>query len=133
MKDPITVSITGAAGNIGTRWPLHATSTGKAIIAFEQQGVSRLGERLDALTPKTITAREQLQQQLGEIRRRGYAETVDELEEGFSGVAAVVCGENGEVLGALSICGPTQRLPAQRRAQFGAALCKVAAELQPRS
>jgi DNA-binding IclR family transcriptional regulator len=122
----------GAAGNIGTRWPLHATSTGKAVIAFDDAGVSRLDVKLDALTPQTITELDQLRQQLGDIRRCGYAETVDELEEGFSGVAAVVRGGAGEVLGALSICGPTQRLSAQRRAQFGATLCKVAEDLQPR-
>lgn len=121
----------GAAVNIGTRWPLHATSTGKAVIAFADDGPGRLGERLDAWTPNTITRREDLSRQLGEIRRRGFAETVDELEEGFSGVATVVRGSAGEVVGALSICGPTQRLSAPRRAQFGAALCRAADSLGP--
>lgn len=121
----------GAAVNIGTRWPLHATSTGKAIIAFTADGPSRLGECLAGLTSNTITEPRELRRQLGEIRRRGFAETVDELEEGFSGVATVVRGGGGEVLGALSICGPTQRLSAARRAQFGAALCRVADSLQP--
>ncbi len=121
----------GAAVNIGTRWPLHATSTGKAVIAFAEDGPGRLGESLAALTSNTITRREELSRQLGEIRRRGFAETVDELEEGFSGVATVVRGSAGEVLGALSICGPTQRLSAPRRAQFGAALCRVADSLRP--
>ena len=123
----------GAAGNIGTRWPLHATSTGKAVIAFDEQGANRLGKRLISLTPRTITERDELQLQLAEVRRCGYAETVDELEEGFSGVATVVRGRAGEVLGALSICGPTQRLPASRRAEFGASLCRVADDLRPRS
>ena len=121
----------GAAINIGTRWPLHATSTGKAIIAFTDDGPGRLGERLTPLTAKTITEPQELGRQLAEIRRLGFAETVDELEEGFSGVATVVRGGAGEVLGALSICGPTQRLSAARRAQFGAALCRVADSLQP--
>lgn len=123
----------GAAGNIGTRWPLHATSTGKAYIAFDDDGMRRLGTRLASLTPQTITAHDRLQQQLAEIRRSGFAETVDELEEGFSGVAAVVRGRADEVVGALSICGPTQRLPAPRRAQFGAALCRAADELRQQS
>ncbi len=121
----------GAAGNVGTRWPMHATSTGKALIAFDEQGVERLGERLLSLTPRTITERNELLEQLWEIRRRGFAETVDELEDGFSGVAAVVRDGTGQVLGALSICGPTQRLSAGRRASFGAALCSAAEHLQP--
>lgn len=123
----------GAAGHIGTRWPLHATSTGKAVIAFDIHRGIDPGAKLSSLTPQTITEPDRLQRQLAEVRRCGYAETVDELEEGFSGVATVVRGRAGEVLGALSICGPTQRLPAARRAQYGATLCKVADDLGPRS
>ena len=121
----------GAVGNVGTRWPIHATSTGKALIAFEEHGPDRLGEHLSSLTSRTITRHEALLQQLGEIRRRGFAETVDELEDGFSGVGAVVRGRMGEVLGAISICGPTQRMSDSRRARLGAMLCAVAAHLQP--
>lgn len=120
----------GASGNVGTRWPIHATSTGKALIAFEQNGAERLSPKLASLTSRTITRFDQLEQQLGEIRRRGYAETVDELEDGFSGVGAVVQGDMGDVLGAMSVCGPSQRLSDKRRAQLGATLCKFASHLQ---
>jgi IclR family acetate operon transcriptional repressor len=122
----------GASGNVGTRWPIHATSTGKALIAFEQHGPDRLRSNLQALTPRTITEFAVLEKQLGDIRRRGFAETIDELEEGFSGVGAVVRGGMGEILGALSICGPSQRMTESRRAQLGATLCAVATRLQPR-
>ncbi len=122
----------GASGNVGTRWPIHATSTGKALIAFEQHGPDRLRSELSPLTTSTITEFDVLKKQLGDIRRRGFAETVDELEEGFSGVAAVVRGGMGEVLGALSICGPSQRMSENRRARLGATLCTVATRLQPR-
>lgn len=122
----------GASGNVGTRWPIHATSTGKALIAFEQRGPDRLNSELASLTSNTITQFEKLEKELGDIRRRGFAEVVDELEEGLSGVGAVVRGGMGEVLGALSICGPSQRLSENRRAQLGATLCTVASHLQPR-
>jgi DNA-binding IclR family transcriptional regulator len=122
----------GASGNVGTRWPIHATSTGKALIAFEQDGFNRLSPILSSLTSRTITQFDVLEKQLGDIRRRGFAETVDELEEGFSGVGAVVRGGMGEVLGALSICGPSQRMSENRRARLGATLCTVASHLQPR-
>ncbi len=121
----------GAAGNVGTRWPMHATSTGKVLMAFDEQGIDRLGEQFEQLTEHTITARSELERQLGEIRRRGFAETVDELEDGFSGVAAVVRGGTGDVLGALSICGPTQRLSQTRRSRLGSTLCGAAHSLQP--
>lgn len=122
----------GAAGNVGTRWPINATSTGKAVVAFDEPGTDRIGENLVSLTSRTITVRQQLEAQLAEIRRRGFAETVDELEDGFSGVAVPVRSSIGQVLGALSICGPTQRLSKARRNELGLVLCKAAEELQLR-
>jgi DNA-binding IclR family transcriptional regulator len=124
--------VVGASGNVGTRWPIHATSTGKAFIAFDMDGTQRLRGKLASLTPKTITQLDVLEKQLSDIRRRGFAETVDELEDGFSGVGAVVRDGMGEVLGALSICGPSQRMSGARRAQLGASLCVAASQLQPR-
>ena len=121
----------GASGNVGTRWPIHATSTGKALIAFDQSGTDRLGRELMTLTTSTITDMEKLEKELGDIRRRGFAEVVDELEDGLSGVGAVVRGGMGEVLGALSICGPSQRMSESRRAQLGVTLCAAASRLQP--
>lgn len=120
----------GASGNVGTRWPIHATSTGKALIAFEQGGVQRLATTLTRLTARTITQLDDLQLQMQEIRSRGFAETVDELEDGFSGVGTVVRGGGGEVVGALSICGPTQRLSENRREKLGMSLCSAASKLQ---
>lgn len=121
----------GAAGNVGTRWPLHATSTGKALIAFDEHAMARLQFELPALTPRTIITRAGLEKQLGAIRHRGYAESVDELEDGFSGVGTIIRGGLGEVLGTLSICGPTQRLGDSRRARLGETLRTAAAQLQP--
>lgn len=121
-----------AGGNVGTRWAMHATSTGKAIIAFSENGMNRLGDRLVPLTARTITDPAALEGQLSEIRRRGFAESVDELEDGFTGVGTVVRGSSGEVLAAMSICGPTQRMTEGRRASLGATLCAAAGQLQPR-
>ncbi|MBT8106556.1 MAG: IclR family transcriptional regulator, partial [Woeseiaceae bacterium] len=55
----------------------------------------------------------------------------DELEDGFAGVGTVVRGRAGEVVAAMSICGPTQRLTESRRASLGATLCAAAGQLQP--
>jgi IclR family acetate operon transcriptional repressor len=121
----------GAVGNVGTRWPLHATSTGKALAAFDDQVMERLAPELPSLTPRTIARRVDLEKQLAGIRQRGFAESVDELEDGFSGVGTVIRGGLGEVLGTLSICGPTQRMGDARRAKLGETLCIAAAQLQP--
>lgn len=121
----------GAAGNVGTRWPLHATSTGKALVAFDDQVLNRLAPELPSLTPSTIVSRKDLEKQLGAIRCKGFAESVDELEDGFSGVGTIIRGGLGEVLGTLSICGPTQRMGDSRRARLGETLRYAAAQLQP--
>ena len=121
----------GAAGNVGTRWPLHATSTGKALVAFDDQVRERLAAELPSLTPSTIVRKADLERQLAAIRQRGFAESVDELEDGFSGVGTVIRGGLGEVLGTLSICGPTQRMGDTRRARLGETLRQAAAQLQP--
>ncbi len=123
--------VLGSAGNIGTRWPIHATSTGKAWLAFDESGIDRLGDKLKPLTPHTITDKSALQLQLAEIRRRGYAITVDEIEEGFTAVATIIRGVLGDVQGALSIGGPTQRLTAARRAELGTVLSRAAQRLNP--
>jgi len=118
--------VVGAAGNIGARCPLHASSTGKAFLAFEANGLERLGSPLMALTAKTLVDRSAFPRQFIEIRRRGYAVSVDELEQGYAAVATVIRGALGDVQAALCIGGPTQRLHAARRAELGAALCEAA-------
>ncbi len=117
------------AGNIGTRWPMHATSTGKAWMAFDQSGLDWISDELQSFTTKTLTCKAQFQPQISDIRRRGYAITVDELEDGFTAVGTVIRGALGEVQGAVSIGGPTRRLNAARCAELGTSLCRAAARL----
>jgi len=123
--------VVGSAGNIGTRWPIHATSTGKAWLAFDESGQERLMDVLKPLTGSTLTDLAMLQLQLVEIRRRGYAVTIDEVEDGFTAVATIIRGVLGDVQGALSVGGPTQRLNAARRAELGVKLCRAAQRLSP--
>lgn len=123
--------VVGSAGNVGTRWPLHATSTGKAYLAFDDNGIERLGSPLKALTARTLVDREAFQPQFIEIRRRGYAVSVDELEEGYAAVATIIRGALGDIQGTLCIGGPTQRFSAARRAELGASLCEAATRLNP--
>lgn len=123
--------VLGSAGNIGTRWPIHATSTGKVWLAFNDAGIDQLSVDLAPLAANTVTERDAIQPQIAEIRRRGYAVTVDELEDGFTAIATVIRGVMGEAQGALSIGGPTHRLTAARRTELGNLLCRAAARLNP--
>ena len=97
---------------VGRRTPLHATSNGKMLLAHldDRERDRLLVGPLDRTTPATITDPERLKVQLGEIRTRGYATTMEELEEGLNAVAAPIHSADGEVVAALSVSGPAFRM-----------------------
>jgi IclR family acetate operon transcriptional repressor len=67
--------------------------------------------------------------QSDEIRARGYATSIDELEVGLTAMAAPVLGENGTAIAALSISGPTARLTPQRIDELAPLLANEASTL----
>lgn len=113
----------GSAPEIGTRWPVHATSTGKVMLAETRpdlggtrRGAGDVGRaahrlpRLERRTARTITSAGRLARELARVRGQGYATAVEELEPGFAAVAAPVYGHDRRAVAALSIGGPTSRL-----------------------
>ncbi|TYB58600.1 IclR family transcriptional regulator [Nonomuraea sp. PA05] len=112
---------------VGQRTPSHATSSGKVLLAY---GALRLAPELEGYTPHTITAPEALR--LEEIRERGWAATVEELEVGLNAVAAPIRGADGSVVAAVSASGPSYRLTPDRLAEVGAVLISGAQEISQR-
>ncbi len=105
--------------------PVHCSSLGKVLYAY---GCLRLPKgALERPTDATVD-RSQLLSQLDEVRRRGYADTIDELEIGLSGLAAPVAGVDDQVIAALGISGPTARLQG-RSAEVGELLVAQATRL----
>ncbi|GAB7011394.1 IclR family transcriptional regulator [Halorubrum trueperi] len=97
--------------------PLHVTATGKAILAsLSRTDVESILDRhgLVRRTPHTITDRDSLFEELSTIGDRGYASNDEEEIEGFRAVGASICRPNGEVLGAVSVSGPTSILHGER-------------------
>lgn len=97
---------------VGKRTPLHTTSTGKILLAFmdDLERDRRLAQPLERATKRSLVDPAQLRTQLDDIRRRGYAQTLEELEEGLNAVAAPVRQADGEVVAALSVSGPAFRV-----------------------
>jgi DNA-binding IclR family transcriptional regulator len=97
---------------IGHRTPLHATSSGKVLLAWmaEDELAPLLAGGLKPYTSHTITEPGQLRAELGRVRERGWAATAEELEIGLNAVAAPVRGAEGAVVAALSVSGPSYRL-----------------------
>ena len=96
---------------LGRRFPLHAGSSGKCMLAHSAPDeVDRLlaGE-LAALTPATPTDPAALRAELAEIRRLGYAASEGERQSDAGSVAVPVFGPGG-LVGAVSVCGPRFRV-----------------------
>jgi len=98
---------------IGHRIHLHSTAAGKVILSYLPD--DRVEEILDdrglpPLTDSTITKRGELYDQLSEVRKRGYAFNREENIDGLRAVAGPVTDEDDELVGVLSISGPSNRM-----------------------
>lgn len=111
----------GPSQSIGTRWPVHATSTGKAMLAHLPEDERRrvLDTPLKPFTSKTITDWDELAKTLDSAQRAGYATAVEELEVGFVAVGAPVLNPLGRPVAAISVGGPIQRFSPDRVGHLG--------------
>ncbi len=115
-------SLLGASPEIGTRWPAHATSTGKVLLAAERLGIGkppggrrgRPSRRLRRLTPRTLTDSRRLDRELERVMERGWAAAIEELEVGYVAVGAPVRDHELRALAAISVGGPAARLTEDR-------------------
>jgi len=101
------------SAGVGDRRPVHATSTGKTLLAFQpaERREEILGSiHLERHTDRTIINVPALRAALEEIRRRGVGVSMDELVPGAAGVAAPIFDRYGEVSGACTIAAPTDRV-----------------------
>ena len=109
LESPQTVRITA---RLGRRLPLYAGSAGKAMLAFLPDEKIREVIETSALAPftaRTITDPSILHSELEKVRQSGFAFSHGEWISDASGVAAPIFGSTREVIGALTISGPSQR------------------------
>lgn len=102
---------------VGQLTPLHATSSGKILLAHldgEQRAELLAVAGLKGFTPATATTADALDEQLAQTRRRGYAISLEEYEVGLNAVAAPVRSQRGDVTAAVSASGPAYRFTEAR-------------------
>ena len=97
---------------VGCRHHMHSTAFGKAILSHLP--TERVDEIIDQhglpqVTPRTITARDELFEELEQTRERGFAVDDEERLEGLRCIAAPI-RFNSDVIGAISVSGPTARI-----------------------
>jgi IclR family transcriptional regulator, KDG regulon repressor len=118
---------------IGGRAPAHCTSSGKVMLAYQDDAVvRRIARKLKAYTPSTIVDPVELMRHLKKVRASGYALNQREYSPQVAGVAAPIFNAEGRVVAALSIAAPADRLPAVRLKQVTARLCDAAASVSAR-
>ncbi len=108
-------------GRVGHRNDAHCTSTGKVLLAFlPPDSLSEVldGWTLRRRTPATITSLTVLRSTLQNIRQQGWAENVNETEMGAASIAAPIRNGRGDVVAAISIAGPVQRLGSDSLRRF---------------
>src|SRR5262249_47391708 len=92
--------------------PVHCTSVGKAIRAFQRArvmaGVMRAG--LQRFTESTITEPAKLRGELARIEKRGYAVDNSEHQPGLRCVGAPIRDQTGRVFAGISVSGPARRI-----------------------
>jgi DNA-binding IclR family transcriptional regulator len=134
LDEALGPHVLGSAPSIGTRWPAHATSTGKVLLAHlgDAQLEEWLKGPLAAPTPKAIDDPAALRRELSRVRERGVAVSLEELEPGFVAVGAPVRSAHGDVVAAISVGGPKGRLGAERLAVLARDVPAAAARVSRR-
>lgn len=97
---------------------LHATATGKAILAWipDTELVRIISANgLSAYTPKTITTLSGLVEELRLVRRRKYSIDDEEFREGIVCIGATIREGAGAVIGSISVTIPAKRATAEYR------------------
>jgi DNA-binding IclR family transcriptional regulator len=101
------------SANAGRRSPLHATASGKVLLAFvgDPELFNRvISQPLPRLTRTTITDPSVLRQEIAQVRQNGYATCWQEREVGLCSLAVSLRDYTGAAVGSLAVAGPATRL-----------------------
>ena|SRR5579885_2326693 len=110
-------------GELWEAHDMHCTALGKAILAYlSQEEVRRLVPRqsLVRFTERTLTGLAGLRDDLGVVRRRGYAVDEQERYDGVCCVGAPIRDQTGRVIAAASLSMPATRFTPAREAEVAA-------------
>lgn len=124
-------------GRVGWAFPAHATSLGKALLAFQPEQQSRVllkAMSREKLTPATKTSVTEIVAEFKDIRRLGYAVNDEESAADIRAVAAPIRDGLGSVVAAVNIGGPAARITRDAvtdtlAAEVVATAAKVSADL----
>jgi DNA-binding IclR family transcriptional regulator len=134
LDEVLGAYLVGASPSLGTSWALHATSTGKALLAELPRARTSelLSPPLARFTPRTIATLEDLEKELTRVRADGFATVSGELEEGYAAAGAVIRVPMREPHATISVGGPSARLTSPALRELGALVKGRAEEISRR-
>lgn len=116
----------------GTRSHMHASGTGKALLAdLSQRGLEKIlqNKGLPEFTPKTLTSPNELFSDLDEIRKRGWAFDDEERYSGMRCVASAIYNSFGQAIAGVSVSGPSVRFQENTVLELGPKVRRAAEEI----
>ena len=122
----------GLGSEVGMRWPVHATATGKVLLAYSGAPLHVPKRGFDRITKNTIVSWDALSAELESICNRGYATNIEELEYGFTAVAAPLLDGDGLAAGAISVGGSVHRVVPDRIPELAKLLLGAASRISNR-
>lgn len=126
VDSPATLRVNTEVGQIA---PLHCTALGKVLLAF---GSAEIPSQLDSFTEHTIIDPVDLITSLEKVRKQGYAEDLQEYNEGVCCLAAPIFDFRQRVIGSLGISGPSSRLTLPRMRELSDVVTNTAQNLSDR-
>jgi len=116
----------------GTRSYMHASGTGKALLAdLSARDLEEIlqSKGLPEFTDKTLTSPAALYADLEEIRKRGWSFDDEERYSGMRCVAAAIYNSLGKAIAGVSVSGPTDRFGDNTVSELGPKVRRAAAEV----
>lgn len=106
----------GSYTQLGGRAPAYCVATGKTLLAHQPASeIERiLAGHLEGFTPLTVTSPEELQRELDEVKKQGFALNRGEWRLGVAGVAVPLPDLTGATVAALGFSGPVDRITERR-------------------
>lgn len=116
---------------VGGRTPVHCTSSGKMLLAFQNKLEQNkiLNSPLIKYTPMTITDPAALKEQLKHIRKQDYCISIGEFIENMVSISSPIRDSTGQVISALTLIAPTQRMDEDRIVSYTHKVVKTAKEI----
>lgn len=131
IDEVIGKHLVGITQYIGSRLPLHATSTGKAVLAFSDTETQQtiLKAQFASFTDDTRINANDLTQDLSTIESQGFSLAYGELELGLVAIGAPIFDANNQVRAAISLTGASVRIKRDDVSNLAMQVCEHAQKI----